>query len=44
MGLLSVAKTVPQALTSLAGNIANLFTPRWPKRTQRATKRTWFGG
>lgn len=28
MGLLSVAKTVPQALTSLAGNIANLFYPK----------------
>lgn len=31
MGLLSVAKTVPQALTSLSGSIASLF---FPKMTQ----------
>lgn len=28
MGLLSIAKTVPHALTSLSGNIANLFYPK----------------
>lgn len=28
MGLLSIAKTVPLALTSLSGNIANLFYPK----------------
>lgn len=28
MGLLSIAKTVPQALTSLSGSIANLFYPK----------------
>lgn len=28
MGLLSIAKTVPQALTSLSGYIANLFFPK----------------
>lgn len=38
MGLLSIAKTVPQALTSLSGSIANLFYPKMAQAYARGDK------
>lgn len=38
MGLLSIAKTVPQALTSLSGSIANLFYPKMAEAYAQGNK------
>lgn len=38
MGLLSIAKTVPQALTNLSGSIANLFYPKMAQAYARGDK------
>lgn len=38
MGLLSIAKTIPQALTSLSGSIANLFYPKMAQAYARGDK------